>query len=386
MTLTRFDSDHELVVVAACGGPAPVGTRVGFDAGTLPDLVLRADRAVRVDDYTRERDAGLAARFGLAAAVAAPISVQGGVWGMLTATSGDAPLPEGTEQPLEQFAKLIAAALANSQARAELRALADEQAALRRVAELAAQEASVEAVLEAVAGQASQLAGVDFTTLLRFAPDGSTEIVALDGAPGDIRTGMRAPAGGDGAVQRVWRSGRAARIDDLGAMSGHWPRIAHDFGFSASVAVPILLERRLWGALVVVARTDPLPPSVEPQLTAFAELAGTAIGAARARRDLHDLAHEQAALRRVAEVVAHGAALGEVFAAVAAEASKQLGELPTALFRFEPGDGATVVAGLAPAGGDGAEVAVPVTVEGHVWGALTASTPGASLPPGTRNA
>jgi signal transduction histidine kinase len=252
------------------------------------------------------------------------------------------------------------------------------------VAELAAQEAPVDAVLETVAVQASRLAGVDFTALLRFDPDGSTEIVAVDGAPGDIRTGMRAPAGGDGAVQRVWRSGRAARIDDLAEMSGHWPRVAHDFGFTASVAVPILLERRLWGALVVVARREPLPPSIERHLTDFAELASTAIGAAQTRRELHVLASEQAALRRVAELVAHGAALDEVFGAVAAEASKQLGGLATALVRSEPEDVTVVVArcdGASPPGAQiGPGIAAPVVVEGRVWGSLATAAP---VPDGT---
>ncbi len=264
-TLTRFESDHELSVVATHGGPAPIGTRIAFAAETLPDQVRRADHALRV---------------------AVPIALQGRAWGMLTATSAVLPLPVRTEERLEQFAKLVAVALANAQARAELQALAEEQAALRRVAELAAQEAPAEAVLQAVAVEASRLAGVDFTTLLRFEPDGSTEIAALHGAPAGVKVGMRAPAGGDGAVQRVWRSGSAARIDDLAAMSGHWPQVAHGFGFSASVAVPIGLERRLWGALVVVARTEPLPATIEQHLTDFAELASTAIAATQTRRAL----------------------------------------------------------------------------------------------------
>ena len=424
MTLTRFEGEHELAVVATCRGPAPLGTRITFTAQTLPDWLRREDRVVRIDDYTRERDAELAAQFGLAAAVAAPISVEGEVWGMLTGTSDAGPLPPGTEYRLQQFAKLVAAALANSQARAELQALADEQAALRRVAELVAREATADQVLEAVAVQASQLAGVDFTTLLRFEADGSTEIVALDGAPGDVTVGMRAPGSGDGAVQRVWRTGRAARIDNLEGVSGQWPRVAHGFGFSASAAVPILLERRLWGALVVVSRDDPLPPAIEKHLTDFAELASTAISAAQARRALHALAEEQAALRRVAELVARGPALEEVFATVAFEASKLLDGSATALQRYDPDDSAVVVAawnspaplGLrVPAGTDtgtgevrrtgrparvdsyagtaladvaqqlgvGAGVVVPVTVEGRVWGALTTSTPGPPLPVGT---
>ncbi len=563
MTLTRFESEQELVVEAACGGPATVGTRIPFAAETLPDWLRRGDRIVRVDDYTRERDAELAAQFGLTAAVAAPISVQGEVWGMLTATSDAQPLPRGTEHRLQQFAKLVAAALANSQARGELQALADEQTALRRIAELSAQEAPADAVLQAVAVQASrlagvefgmvlrfvgpdganeivaldgapanftiglrasgsgdgsvhrvwrtrraarvddlqamsgmwpqmasefgfstsagvpillqegelwgalivagrvsmptaieshladfaelastaisaahtrgqlrvladeqaalrrvaelvareappdevleavavqtsQLAGVDFTTLLRFEPDGSTEIVALDGAPGDVKVGMRAPGHGDGAVQRVWRTHQAARIDNLANMSGQWPQVAHGFGFSASAAVPILLERRLWGALVVVARNEPLPAAIEKQLTNFAELVSTAILAAQTRTELRVLAEEQAALRRVAELVARGAALEEVFAAVANEASKLLGEIATALLRYDPDEDGVVVAACnspTPVGtrlSKGARrpyvdagVTVPIAVEGRMWGALTASTPGTPLPVAT---
>ena len=174
---------------------------------------------------------------------------------MLTATSTAAPLPAGTEQRLQQFAKLVAAALANGQARDELRALADEQAALRGSPSSPPRKRPSTRCSRPSPCRRRELAGVDFTTLLRFEPDGSTEIVALDGAPGDIRTGMRAPAGGDGAVQRVWRTGRAARIDDLARDVR--PLAADRRTTSASPRasrVPILLERRLWGALVVVGR------------------------------------------------------------------------------------------------------------------------------------
>ena len=63
---------------------------------------------------------------------------------------------------------------------------------------------------------------------------------------------------------------------------------------------------------------------IEKSLTSFAEIAGTAISAAQARSALRMLVDEQAALRRVAELVARGAALQEVFRAVAVEASTLL--------------------------------------------------------------
>ena len=244
-------------------------------------------------------------------------------------------------------------------------------------------------MLQAVAVQASRLAGVEFGMVLRFvAPDGSSEIIALDGAPANFKLGLRAPGSGDGSVHRVWRTGRATRIDNLEAMSGRWPRMASQFGFSSSAGVPILLQGELWGALIVAGR-EPMPPGIESHLADFAELVSTAISAAHARAELHVLADEQAALRRVAELVARGATLDEVFAAVATEASKLLGDSAAVLLRYDPGDLAVAVAvcnSPAPRLAKldvGTGVAVPVIVEGRVWGALTTSTPG---PPHTLGA
>jgi signal transduction histidine kinase len=121
MTLNAFEpQENTLVVVSRSGGPAPPGTRIVYEADTLPDRVRRGARPVRVDDYRAERDAELARRFGLAAAVAAPIALEGGVWGMLTATSADGPLPSGTEDRLQRFANLVGTAVANTTSRAQL--------------------------------------------------------------------------------------------------------------------------------------------------------------------------------------------------------------------------------------------------------------------------
>ena len=85
-----------------------MGFRIGYAEGTMPERVRRTGRFVRVDDYTREPDAQLAAEFGLTASVSVPVSVENEVSGMLTATSGEAPLPDGIEERLQQFAGLIA--------------------------------------------------------------------------------------------------------------------------------------------------------------------------------------------------------------------------------------------------------------------------------------
>ena len=127
----------------------------------------------------------------------------------------------------------------NSQARADLQALADEQTALRRIAELTAQEAPADAVLDAVAVQASRLAGVEFGMVLRFEPDGSTEIVASTALPRTSRSGCASPAAAT-APSSVSGERAAPRA------STTWPRcqamapMAHQLGFSTSAAVPIL--------------------------------------------------------------------------------------------------------------------------------------------------
>ena len=154
----------------------------------------------------------LAAEFGLAATVASPISVAGRVWGLLTGTSAARPLPAGTEARLDQFAQLVSAAPANSQARDDLHTLVDEQTALRRVAELAAHDPPADQLLQAVAVEASAPAGVEFGTVLRYLDaDGGNEMVALDSAPDNFVLGMRTraeiPALLPGARQAPFRVG-----------------------------------------------------------------------------------------------------------------------------------------------------------------------------------
>jgi GAF domain-containing protein len=71
--------------------------------------------------------------------VGAPISVEGRLWGVIVVGStSEAFLPADAEARLAGFAELVATAVANTQARVELRGFAEEQAALRRVATLVA--------------------------------------------------------------------------------------------------------------------------------------------------------------------------------------------------------------------------------------------------------
>ena len=69
----------------------------------------------------------------------------------------------------------------------------------------------------------------------------------------------------------------------------------------------------------VSTREQPLPADTEARLADFTELVATAVANAQARLELRGFAAEQAALRRVATLVARGAPPEQVFAAVTTE-------------------------------------------------------------------
>ncbi|BCB77816.1 hypothetical protein GCM10022251_38600 [Phytohabitans flavus] len=93
------------------------------------------------------------------------------------------------------------------------------------------------------------------------------------------------------------------------------------------------------------------------------------------------LAGEQAALRRVATLVARGVAPAEVFAAVA-EIGQVLHARAAAVVRYEP-DGASTVVAAWPAGAtvpvDGGARA-PITVDGRPWGVAVVHLAGGPVP------
>jgi transcriptional regulator with GAF, ATPase, and Fis domain len=183
-----------------------------------------------------------------------------------------------------------------------------EQAALRRVAMLVARAAAPGEVFAAVTEEAGRLLGASFAMMGRYDPDGTRTVVAAWSSTGPaFPVGGRARLGGRNVATLVFQTGRAARIDDH---AGAWGPIAaalREFGFRAAVGVPVSVEGGLWGVLVVASRAEPLPAGTEARLAGFTELAAIAIANAQARVELRGFAEEQAALRRVATLVARAA-------------------------------------------------------------------------------
>src|ERR671919_191103 len=297
---------------------------------------------------------------------------------------------------------------------AEMRAreLATEQAALRQVATLVARESSPDQLFTLVAEQVARIFHVPLVRLVRYEPDGSVVLGGFgEGNDDPFPVGSRWPLDGPGVIASVRQSGRPARVEDYAHVPGPTAAIVRRSGMRSAVATPIVVEGRLWGAMVVASpRREPLPEDTGARLTDFTELVATAIANAESH----------AAVGRLAEV----------FAAVTDEVGGLFGS-EAAIARYEPDGSAMVVVGLPEgipvvsigtrwpledflastavyrtgrparsdhtghrnASGSVAEdlrtmdfvstVAAPIVVEGNLWGVMTVSDRRERLPPDT---
>jgi len=227
---------------------------------------------------------------------------------------------------------------------------------LRRVATLVARGVPPEKVFATVTEEAGRLLDTDLAGMARYEGDDTVTVLATwaaedeHGGAHPLVPGPWPLEGGDLATM-ISRTGRPVRIDDYRGVTGRIATFVRDeLGIRASVASPIIVEGRLWGALFIHSKqTQPLPRDTESRLTGFTELVATAVANAEARAEVGRLAEEQAALRRVATLVAREASPAEVFSAVTEELGRILGADIAALVRLEPGNTAIVVAAAIPA-------------------------------------
>jgi GAF domain-containing protein len=424
----RYEADGTVTCVASLGASAarfPVGSRSKLAGKNLVTIVLETGRPARVDHFAHASGPiGVVGRqSGFHSAVGTPILVEGRPWGVMTVgtTLLEPPLPAGTETRLERFTELLATAVANAESRARLARLAEEQAALRRVATLVAAGAPPEEVFAAVVEEVGQLLPVDSANLCRYEPDRTQTLVATWGRPGKrFPEGSRWPLGGKNLGTIVFETSRPARIDDYSDADGPVSLAARETDLRSAVGTPIIVESRVWGMIGVgSSRMQLLPPDTEARLASFTELVATAIGNAESRGELARLAEQQAALRRVATLVARGTPPEEVFAAVVDEVGQLLPVDVACMGRYESDDSVSFVAawgdGPFPVGSrqrlggknlgtvvyetgrsariDGyadstsgrlgvgvrktgirSSVATPIMVEGHLWGVVVAGS------------
>ena len=343
----RFEDDRTFTMVGIAGETSfTVGSSWPVEDEGLAGLIRATGRSAKKEDSAMmPGPLGAALRDDrMTATVGVPIVVDGSMWGFMAggARPGES-IPDRTEQRLARFTELVATAIANSQAREHLARLATEQAALRRVATLVAQDVPASKLFGAVATEAGTLFGADFAALIRYECDltiGTT--IATWAAVGEHPPApQRVPVAG--GARGVAATGKPVRIDDYSSVSGPIAEFVRDeLGVRSSVGSPIMVQDRLWGALAVHSKRGPLPPDAESRLLKFTQLVATAIANTNARTEVTELAEEQAALRRVATLVAEGAPAEEVLSAVAKEIEDVLDIPIVTICRHEP-DGFVVL-------------------------------------------
>jgi signal transduction histidine kinase len=292
--LFRYDGEGVATVIAGTGKVSSyLGRRWPCPPGD-PGLVTRVQRTgqpLRIDDYRQISSAisESASELGIGMAAGVPVLVSGRVWGAVMVAAGHEhpPLPADTLDRLAVFTELLATAIANSDARTEIERLAQEQAALRRVATLVAQGADTEEVFAAVAREVSAVMHLPVAAVQRYEDDETTTVIATwSDRPHPFQPGTRWPYHASGLAGRVRQTGRAGRVVDYSHRRGAFAARAREVGLHSVAAAPITVDGAVWG-LVTIASTDgPIPDQAESRLAEFTELLGTAIANTQSRTEL----------------------------------------------------------------------------------------------------
>ena len=424
--MSRYEPNGAIKVIGDWSNSAPslqASTPWRLAIQALAALISETGRPARIDDLTDLADgtANVAHDIDIGCVAGAPIIVDGELWGVMATGSADPePLPPDIEDRLAGFTELAATAISTTQARQDLRRLVDEQAALRRVATLVARGATPEQVFAAVAQEVAQALDLPLVEMCRYEPDGTATVI---GATGDhpFQPGTNWVLDGPSLTALVRRTERPARIDDYAGVFGKIGAAARKSGVHTGVGAPIVVDGGVWGVVSAGGGSGVrLPPDAETRLSQFTELLATAIANTQAREELHQLADEQSALRRIATLVAGGAQSSVVFDAVCQETGRLFevtsvnlahfttdgfnltmagwsmrdvhiptgtrlpleGDSINALVRdtaapgrFDSYEGASgELASLLRNRGVRSEVGAPVVVDGRVWGALIAGT------------
>ena len=167
---------------------------------------------------------------------------------------------------------------------------ADEQAALRRVATLVAREAPADEVFAAVTEEVGTLVGAQTATTYCFRS--SEEALAVgtwseQGAEA-VSVGRRLRLDGPTAVPLVYQRREPVRIDDYGSIEGRFAAHLRELGISSTVAAPIFLQERLWGALTASTTSGAMAKGSELRLAEFAEIVSHSLANHEARRQLRE--------------------------------------------------------------------------------------------------
>ena len=307
----------------------PIGRRWRLGGKNLTTIVRETGRPARVDHYAASSsgsigEVGRESRF--RSTVGAPILVEGRLWGtMVVGSTRAAPLlPVGAEDRLAQFTDLLATAVANAEAAQSSPSWPRSRQRCGGLQRSWRAGCPQEEVFAAVTAEVVRLLPVDFARMGRFEPDGTLAVLAASGRTDNhFPVGRRLAPEWKNLGRIVARTGRSARVDSVADSPGLGGVSVREMGVRSAVATPVIVEGRLWGVIAAGSTLEqPLPVESEARLGSFTELVATAVANAENGGELARLVGQQAALRRVATLVARGAPPEEVFAAVIDEVSQ----------------------------------------------------------------
>ena len=192
-------------------------------------------------------------------------------------------------------------------------ALARQQASLRRVATLVASRAEPDEVYAAVTAELAGGLGIEHVSVVHFDPvhfepvhfdpvhldpvqarsglDSSTPgtyvvLAGRDTTEGHRLTpGERLTLGGHNVCTAVAATGRPATIDFTTATGDIVDRL-QGRGIALGLGVPISVDGRIWGAIVVGSTESSVEPDLQDRLTDFADLLATAVYNSETREEL----------------------------------------------------------------------------------------------------
>jgi signal transduction histidine kinase len=173
----------------------------------------------------------------------------------------------------------------------EYRRLAEEQAALLRVAGLVARGVPPAEVFTAVVTELGRLLGASHTLLVRYDRDGMMTVVAAWCARGEA--GVAPPIGSRWSVEEdsvaglVVRTGKSVRNTSYENVRSDLARWMKSQGVRSGVGGPTVVEGRLWGVTVAMSCAGKSPPEdTEERLLRFNELVTAAIANTDSRAEL----------------------------------------------------------------------------------------------------
>jgi signal transduction histidine kinase len=170
--------------------------------------------------------------------------------------------------------------------------LARQQSSLRRVATLVARAAMPGELFAAVTQEVRNQLRAGFARMVRSNPDNSVTFVAASSTPGDeLEVGTTFQRETDPArksvTAMVLRTGRPARLDNMDELPAPLAENARMLQVGSVVGAPIIVERRVWGVMVVGSMgRRKLPADTESRLASFTDLVATAIANAESRAEL----------------------------------------------------------------------------------------------------